>query len=73
MVPIVTIDIVEMLTATVLPEAVVKIAVVMIYANHSVNVFVYAGLISDYRRAFKRILKKMCVNVFRLRGSGVHD
>ena len=71
-VPIVTIDIVEMLTAAVIPEAVVKIAVLMIYANHCVNVFVYAGLNSDYRRAFKNILKK-CVNVFRLRRTGGHD
>lgn len=69
-VPIITIDIVEMLTATVVPEAVVKIAVLMIYANHCVNVFVYAGLNSDYRKAFKKILQKMCVNVFRSRGSG---
>lgn len=59
-----------MLTATVVPEAVVKIAVLMIYANHCVNVFVYAGLNSDYRKAFKKILQKMCVNVFRSRGSG---
>lgn len=71
-VPIVTIDVVEMLTAAVVPVAIVKIAVLMIYTNHCVNVFVYAGLNSDYRRAFKNILKK-CANVFRLRGSEEHD
>lgn len=57
-VPIITIDIVEMLTGAVVPVPVVKITVLMIYANHCVNVFVYAGFNSDYRKTFKKILLK---------------
>lgn len=67
-VPIITIDIVEMLSGAVVPAPVVKIAVLMIYANHCVNVFVYAGFNSDYRRTFKKIVLKG-INVFRPRHS----
>ena len=57
-VPIITIDIVEMLTGAVVPVPVVKTTVLMIYANHCVNVLVYAGFNSDYRKTFKKIVLK---------------
>lgn len=57
-VPIITIDLVEMLSSAVVPVWMVKIAVLMIYANHCVNVFVYAGFNSDYRKTFRKILTK---------------
>lgn len=67
-VPIVTIDIVEMLTGAVVPVPVVKTTVLMIYANHCVNVFVYAGFNSDYRKTFKKIVVKG-INLVRGRGA----
>ena len=56
--PIVLIDIVEMLGGPTVPPLVVKIAVGMAYANHCVNVFVYAGCNGDYKRAFAKILSR---------------
>ena len=74
--PIIVIDIVEMLTGAVVPVPVVKTTVLMIYANHCVNIFVYAGFNSDYRKAFKKIILKG-VNSVRGRGangiSTVHE
>ena len=67
-VPIIIIDIVEMLRGTVVPASVVKTTVLMIYANHCVNVFVYAGFNSDYRKTFKKLILKG-INVFRGRSS----
>lgn len=67
-VPIITIDLVEMLSGAVVPVWIVKIAVLMIYANHCVNVFVYAGFNSDYRKTFKRIVKKG-INIIRPEGN----
>jgi len=67
-VPIIIIDIVEMLRGTVVPAPVVKTTVLMIYANHCVNVFVYAGFNSDYRKTFKKLILKG-INVFRGRSS----
>ena len=63
-VPIITIDVVEMLTGVVVPIWIVKVTVLMIYANHCVNVFVYAGFNSDYRNTFKSIFKKG-INIIR--------
>ena len=57
-VPIIIIDIVEMLRGAVVPVPVVKTTVLMIYANHCVNVFIYAGFNSDYRKTFKKIVLK---------------
>ena len=67
-VPIITIDLVEMLSGAVVPVWIVKIAVLMIYANHCVNVFVYAGFNSDYRKTFKKIVKKG-INIIRPEGN----
>ena len=67
-VPIVIIDIVEMLSGAVVPVPVVKTAVLMIYSNHCVNVFVYAGFNSDYRKTFKKIVLKG-INFVRGRGT----
>ena len=58
--PIIVIDVVEMLGGPSAPAGLVKLTVCMIYVNHCVNVFVYAGCNSDYRQAFKRIILK-CV------------
>lgn len=55
-IPIVTIDIVEALSGAVVPAWIVKITVLMIYANHCVNVFGYAGLNGDYRKTFLKIV-----------------
>lgn len=57
-VPIITIDVVEMMTGAVVPGWIVKVTVLMIYSNHCVNVFVYAGFNSDYRNTFKKIFKR---------------
>lgn len=54
--PIVVIDVVEMLGGPKAPEQFVKVAVCMIYTNHCVNVFVYAGCNQEFRRAFIKIL-----------------
>ena len=59
-VPIVVIDLIEMVGGLRHPPPVlVKVAVCMIYTNHCVNVFVYAGCNRDYRRAFKKTLCTM--------------
>lgn len=58
-VPIIVIDVVEMFGGPTAPAVVVKIAVCMIYTNHCVNVFVYAGCNRDYRRAFAKIFRKI--------------
>ena len=55
-IPIITIDIVEALSGAVVPAWIVKITVLMIYANHCVNVFVYAGFNRDYRKTFVKII-----------------
>ncbi|XP_031555515.1 probable G-protein coupled receptor No9 [Actinia tenebrosa] len=58
-VPIIVIDVVEMFGGPKAPSVLVKIAVCMIYTNHCVNVFVYAGCNRDYRRAFGKIFRKI--------------
>ena len=67
-VPINIIDFVEMFTGAVVPVPVVKTAVLMIYSNHCVNVFVYAGFNSDYKKTFKKIVLKG-INFVRGRGT----
>ena len=58
-VPIIAIDLAEMLGAPSAPIALTKICVFMIYANNCVNVLVYAGFSQDFRRAFKKIIIKI--------------
>ena len=57
--PIVIIDIVEMVEGPTVPPLVIKIAVGMAYANHCVNVFVYAGCNGDYKREFAKFLSRV--------------
>ena len=57
-VPIIAIDLAEMLGAPPAPEMLTRFCVFMIYANNCVNVLVYAGFNRDFRRAFKKILIK---------------
>ena len=56
--PIFLIDIVNMFGGPSAPLLLIRVAVVMVYANHCVNVFIYAGCNADFRRAFKRILSR---------------
>ena len=64
--PIVAIDVIEMLGGPKAPMSVIKVTVCMIYANQSVNVFIYAGFNSDYRKAFKRIISNVLTFVLNL-------
>ena len=66
-VPIIAIDLAEMLGAPAAPLILTKICVFMIFANNCVNVVVYAGFNQDLRRAFKKILLKIARSVFRMR------
>ena len=54
--PIIVIDVVEMWEEPFAPPIVVNIAICLIYANSGVNVFIYAGWNTEYRRAFHRVL-----------------
>lgn len=56
--PIVVVDVVEMLGGPQAPKQFVKLAVCMIYTNHCVNVFVYAGCNQEFRKAFLKILSQ---------------
>lgn len=56
--PIVVIDIVDMIGGPTIPTLFIKMAMGMAYANHCVNVFVYAGCNGDYKRTFTKILSK---------------
>ena len=66
-VPIIAIDLAEMLGAPPAPLILTKICVFMIFANNCVNVVVYAGFNQDFRLAFKKILLKIARSVFRMR------
>lgn len=57
--PIIVIDIVEMLGGPTVPFLVIRITVGMAYANHFVNVFIYAGCSGDYKKAFTKILSRL--------------
>lgn len=65
-VPIIVIDLAEMLGAPPAPQPLTRICVFMIFANNCVNVLVYAGFNQDFRRAFKKILFKL-VSFLRIR------
>lgn len=56
--PVVVIDIVEMLGGPTVSLLVIRIATGMTSANHFVNVFIYAGCSGDYKRAFAKILSR---------------
>lgn len=58
-VPIIAIDLAEMLGAPPAPAMLTQFCVFMIYANNCVNVLVYAGFNQDFRRAFKKIILKL--------------
>lgn len=57
--PIVVIDVAEMVGGPVFPPLFIKIAVGMTYANHCVNVFVYAGCSGDYKKTFAKIFSRV--------------
>lgn len=57
-VPIIAIDLAEMLGAPSVPATLTRLCVFMIYANNCINVLVYAGFNQDFRRAFKKIIVK---------------
>ncbi|XP_078376720.1 adenosine receptor A2a-like [Oculina patagonica] len=54
--PIIVIDVVEMWKAPFAPPAVVNATVCLIYANSGVNVFIYAGWNTEYKRTFRLVL-----------------
>lgn len=54
--PIIVIDVVELWQEPFSPPAVVSVAICLIYANSGVNVFIYAGWNSEYRRTFRLVL-----------------
>ena len=68
-VPIIAIDLAEMLGAPSAPAVLTRTCVFMIYANNCVNVLVYAGFNQDFRRAFKKIIIKLYRSSF---GVGSH-
>lgn len=53
--PIVLIDLVEFWGGPLSHPAIVSIAICFIYANSGVNVFIYAGWNSEYRRTFRLV------------------
>lgn len=56
--PMVVIDIMEMLGGPKVSLLVIRIAAGMAYANHFVNVFIYAGCNGDYKKAFAKIFSR---------------
>ena len=54
--PIILIDVVELWKAPFAPPAVVNLAICLIYANSGVNVFIYAGWNTEYKRTFRLVL-----------------
>ena len=54
--PIILIDVVELWKAPFAPPAVVNLAICLIYANSAVNIFIYAGWNTEYRRTFRHVL-----------------
>ena len=54
--PVIVIDVVEMWKAPFAPPTVVNVAICLIYANSGVNVFIYAGWNTEYRRTFRLVL-----------------
>lgn len=66
-IPIIAIDLAEMLGAPSAPASLTRICVFMIYANNCVNVLVYAGFNQDFRRAFKKIIIKFFRSFYGIR------
>ena len=60
--PISVIDIIETLTNISVPSYVSKTALILIYLNTAVNMFVYAAFNREFREAFIRIFVKMFRN-----------
>ena len=56
--PMVIIDIVEILGGPTVSLLVIRIAVGMAYANHFLNIFIYAGCSGEYKRAFAKMLSR---------------
>ena len=54
--PIILIDVVELWKAPFAPPAVVNLAICLIYSNSAVNIFIYAGWNTEYRRTFRRVI-----------------
>jgi len=57
--PIVIIDIVEILGGPTVSVVIIRTAVGMAYANHFLNIFIYAGCSGEYKRAFAKILSRL--------------
>lgn len=57
--PIILIDVVELWKAPFAPPAVVNVAICLIYANSGVNIFIYAGWNTEYRRTFRLVLLRL--------------
>ena len=55
-VPIVLVDIIEIVCGRCVPTWFVKLSVCLSYMNPAVNVLVYAATNNDYRRAYKKLL-----------------
>ena len=54
--PIILIDVVELWKTPFAPPAVVNLAICLIYSNSAVNIFIYAGWNTEYRRTFRLVL-----------------
>ena len=57
--PIILIDVVEIWRKKLAPTVVINVAICLIYANSGVNVFIYAGWNSEYRRTFRLVLTSL--------------
>ena len=64
--PITIIDLMGAFGVSNVPPLVAKTAVCMIYANATINVFVYAGFIGEFRRTFYEIFRAVRARVGRL-------
>ena len=63
--PIIVIDVLEIWKEPFVPLAVVYVAICLIYANSAVNVFIYAGWSSEYKRTFRGLLSSFWELVLR--------
>ena len=61
--PISIIDFLKSVSTVDVPSVVTKLAVCLIYSNLAVNVLVYAGYHSEFRRTFHRIFKYICCSI----------
>ena len=53
--PIILIDMIELWRGPSVPPAVINVTICMIYANSGINVFIYGGWNSEYRRTFRLV------------------